>query len=385
MSKFPQDPNTVQPTESADSSNATDEAWKKLKSRLVNETPHPNWQQWANKPHLFQIDDPSSQPQQSQRSVIAMKKSNEEQSHTSSTETEPTVKRRRKMSSARKRWTTGVAACVLAGAVIATPFGNNAMAALLDQFRVQTLTTVDDEQLSDMFDQYRSKGDLGESENRFGAFTSTYGKVEGDFSPSKAAKLLNYTLIKEASKDDERTAYVRSSRTETLNMNVDEINKAIQSLGGTDLLPQSLNNTPIIMHFPETIEYTMTTEDRYAMLTQTKVPTVQFDASVSTDEVFKAISNLPFLPQSLKDGLQSDKIIDGSLPLPVVSDGTNERVTIAGVPVLVTTYTYNDNTAAYSATWIHNGELFTFELNSADKSNNTKETFIKEIEKLIQS
>jgi hypothetical protein len=383
VSKFPHEPSSIQPTEPTNSSHATDEAWKKLQRRLVTETPHPKWQQWANEPQLFQIDDPSSQPQQSQRSVNTMKKPNEEQSHTSSTE--PTVKRRRKMSSARKRWTTGVAACVIAGAVISTPFGNNAMAALLDQFRVQTLTTVDDQQLSDMFDQYRSKGDLGESENRFGTFTSTYGKVEGDFNPSKAATLLNYTLIKEASKNDESTAYVRSSRTETLNMNVDEINKAIQSLGGTDLLPQSLNNTPITMHFPETIEYTMTTEDRFAMLTQTKVPTVQFDASVSTEEVFKAIANLPFLPQSLKDGLQSDKIIDGSLPLPVVSDGTNERVTIAGVPVLVTTYNYHDDTtAAYGATWIHNGELFTFELNSADKSN-TKETFTKEIEKLIQS
>ncbi|WCT56876.1 hypothetical protein PQ456_04960 [Paenibacillus kyungheensis] len=382
MSKFPQDPNNIHPTGPADSSNATDEAWAKLKSQLVNETPHSNWEKWANEPHLFQIDDPSSQPQQSQRSAITMKKSNEEQSYTSSTETEPTVKRRRKMSSARKRWTTGIAACVVAGAVIATPFGNNAMAALLDQFRVQTLTAVDSQQLSDMFDQYKSKNELGEMESRFGTFNSTYGKLEGEFSPSKAAALLNYTLMKEAAQDDKESVQVQSSRTETLIMNVDEVNKAIQSLGGKELLPQSLNNTPITMYFPESIYYTMFKGEDIASLTQTKVPTVQFDASVSTDEVFKAIADLPFLPQSLKDSLQSDKIINGSLPLPIESGGKTERVTIAGEPVLISVYTDNENPTSYSGTWIHNGELFTLDGGSAYT---TYESFTKEIEKLIQS
>jgi len=308
-----------------------------------------------------------------------MKKSNEEQSHTSSTES--TVKRRRKMSSTRKRWTTGVAACVLVGAVIATPFGNNAMAALLDQFRVQTLTTVDSEQLSDMFDQYRSENKLGEMESRFGTFSSTYGNIEGSFSPSKAAELLNYTEVKDFSQDDEEKVQIQSSRTETLNMNVDEVNKAIQSLGGKELLPQSLNNTPITVHFPETIYYPIFKDEQMASLSQTKVPTVQFDASVSTDEVFKAIADLPFLPQSLKDGLQSDKIINGSLPLPVESSGKTERVTIAGEPVLISTYTVNDK-IGYYGTWIHNGELFT--LDGSDIYN-TYESFTKEIEKLIQS
>jgi len=382
VSKFPQDPNNIQPTEPADSSNATDEAWAKLKSQLVNETPHSNWEKWANEPHLFQIDDPSSQPQQSQRSVIAMKKSNEEQSHTSSTETEPTVKRRRKMSSTRKRWTTGIAACVVAGAVIATPFGNNAMAALLDQFRVQTLTAVDSQQLSDMFDQYRGDAEFDEQENRFGIFSSTYGNIEGDFSPSKAAELLNYTLVKEAAQDNKETVNVQSSRTRTLIMNIDEVNKAIQSLGGKELLPQSLNNTPISIHFPESIYYTMFKGENVASLTQTKVPTVQFDASVSTDEVFKAIADLPFLPQSLKDELQSDKVINGSLPLPVESGGKTERLTIAGEPVLISFYKVNDDGITYSATWLHNGELFTFDGGSAYT---TYESFTKEIEKLIQS
>lgn len=379
MSKFPHDPNAVQPTEPEDSSNATDEAWKKLQHRLVTETPHPKWQQWANKPQLFQIDDPSSPLQETQRSVFTMKTSNQEQPNTSSTE--PTVKRRRKMSSIRKRWTTGVAACVLVGAVIATPFGNNAMAALLDQFRAQTLTTVDSEQLSDMFDQYRSENNLGEQENRFGTFNSTYGNIEGSFSPSKAAELLNYTEVKDFSQDDEEKAQIESSRTETLNMNVDEVNKAIQSLGGKELLPQSLNNTPIAIHFPETIHYYIFKDEQMASLSQTKVPTVQFDASVSTDEVFKAIADLPFLPQSLKDGLQSDKIINGSLPLPVESSGKTERVTIAGEPVLISTYTVNDK-IGYYGTWIHNGELFTLD---GAEIYNTYESFTKEIEKLIQS
>lgn len=380
MSKFPHDPNAVQPTEPADSSNATDEAWKKLQHRLVTETPHPKWQQWANEPQLFQIDDPSSPLQETQRSVFTMKTSNQEQPNTSSTES--TVKRRRKMSSIRKRWTTGVAACVLVGAVIATPFGNNAMAALLDQFRMQTLTAVDDQQLSDMFDQYRSENDLGELESRFGTFSSTYGTLEGEFSAPKATSLLNYTLIKEAAKDDKELVNIQSSRTETLIMNVDEVNKAIQSLGGKELLPQSLNHTPITMYFPESIYYTMFKDEDIASLTQTKVPTVQFDASVSTDEVFKAIADLPFLPQSLKESLQSDKIINGSLPLPVESGGKTERVTIAGEPVLISVYTDNENPASYSGIWIHNGELFTFDGGSAYT---TYETFTKEIEKLIQS
>lgn len=382
MSNSQHDPNKNKLNDATDPLSSTDEAWAKLQSRLVHETPHPNWQQWAEFKQK-ETNERIDQPIEIQRSAHFMNTSpsaNQEQPNRSTDQ--PPVKRRRKMSSTRKKWTTGVAACVIVGAVIATPFGNNAMAALLDQFRVQTLTAVDDGQLSDMFDQYRSENELGEQENRFGTFTSTYGKVEGDFSPSKAAALLNYTLIKEFSKDDQELANIQSSETQTLDMNVDEVNKAIQSLGGTELLPQSLDNTLITIHFPESIHYHTIKDEKYASLTQSKVPTVTFDASVSTDEVFKAIANLPFLPQSLKEGLQTDKIINGALPLPVISNGTNERLTVAGVPVVITTQNYSNSPVSYSAMWIENGETFNFD---GGDVYSTHESFIAELEKLIQS
>ncbi|WP_458119876.1 hypothetical protein [Paenibacillus sp. Z6-24] len=298
------------------------------------------------------------------------------------------AKNRKKMNPARRRWVTGIAACAIAGVVITTPFGNNALASLLNQFRMQEVTAVNDKDLDQMFSHYKESGVTEGDMNRFGSFTDSAGKIEGTYSAKKATDMLGYSYIAAAVEDKDSKVTIDSSKTQTLRMNVHEVNKAIEQLGGDTLLPESMDQKPITLTMPETVMYPLGKDDNGGMLYQSGLPEIKFDSSINTEEAFKAIVNLPFLPNNVKGMLQKEKVLTGELPLPVVSNYPTERVTIDGVPVIIEarTYTIQDGTELteqpeYTAYWTKDNQLFTMEGQMFD----TREKMIDQVEELIQS
>lgn len=390
--EHPQEMNTAADPSREDSLPSTDSAWQKMQSLLEKETPHPNWEKWSDP--AFQI-----KTNQAPYSISNLKGMNTTMnSNSSNNHQEPTrqevpaaksARNRKKANPARRRWVTGIAACAIAGVVITTPFGNNALASLLNQFRMQELTAVNDQDLDQMFSHYKESGVTEDDINRFGSFTDSSGKIEGAYPAKKAADMLGYTYMASLVENENSTVSIDHSNTQTLRMNVNEVNKAIQQLGGTTLLPESMNQKPITIHMPETILYPISEgNDKYGMLYQSGLPKVTFDPSINTEEAFTALLNLPFLPDSVKTTLQKEKLLTGELPLPVVSNTPAERVMVDGVPVIITANEYENKIEGkqtswteYTAYWTKDNQMFTLYGETYD----SQDKMIHKVKELIQS
>ncbi|WP_046225645.1 hypothetical protein [Paenibacillus dauci] len=393
--EYPQANHTAEEHDQDAERHATDQAWQNMQALLTKEIPHPNWEKWSDPSFKSKPDKASanlSNPRGMNAIMNPIKPNDQQEPQRQESPATKSSARRNKMNPVRRRWVTGIAACVVAGVVITTPFGNNALAALLGQFRMQEITTVNDNDLDQMFDRYKESGMTDENMNRFGTFTDTTGKVEGLYYPKKAAEMLGYTDLSKMITEKDLRVGVHPSRTSTVRMNIDEVNKAIQQLGGDTLLPESMNQKPISIKIPESITYPLSPEDsstdeNTGLLTQMGLPSVEFDPSINTEEAFNAIMNLPFLPESVKTMLQKEKVLKGELPLPVISNARIEKVTIGGIPVIIGTQNYDNqdgdnvtNYTNYTAYWIKDNQLFMLDGDIFY----SREALIKKAEELIK-
>ncbi len=343
----------------------TDAAWMKMQALLANEAPHPNWQQWNEyQPTVSDVSTPEPNPISN---VKGLKTMNHQPSPTPQ-QTNTKTKSRRLGSKARK-WTAGIAACVVAGTILATPFGNNALASLLNQFRMQDLTAINNDGITNMIDQYHEKGVTTEDMNRFGTFSSTSGTYEGEQTAHQALSKLGYkALPASALKQFEDRVYIFRSQTDTYKLNTNAVNSAITRLGGTTLLPEEMNGKLITINQPETIHYQMIQSDpnsnpdnTWANLEQMAVPKVTFDEGVDPARLFETLADLPLVPQDVKDMLQKQRVLNGELPLPVVSNKQSQRVQVNNIPVVIQEQPHVDGQndyAIYNAYWIKDGEYF---------------------------
>lgn len=340
----------------------TDAAWMKMQTLLAAETPHPSWQAWAER------DQTASEVSVPETTTTSTPKGLNMMNHQPSPAYEQTNtnKKSRRFGSKARKWTAGIAACVVAGTVLATPFGNNALASLLNQFRMQELTAINDDGITNMINQYHDKGVTTEEMNRFGAFSSTSGTYEGEQTAQQALSKLGYTALSaSALKQFEDRVYVYNSETDTYKLNTDAVNSAITRLGGTTLLPEEMNGKLITINRPETIRYQMLESDSeknaWANLEQMAVPKVTFDEGVDPARLFETIAALPLVPQDIKDMLEKQKVLNGEVPLPVVSNHPTQRVEVNNIPVVIQEEPYiagQNDYAIYNAYWIKDGEYF---------------------------
>ncbi|WPP40591.1 hypothetical protein SK066_18635 [Paenibacillus hunanensis] len=368
----------------------TDAAWMKMQALLANEAPHPNWQQWEEyQPTVSDLSAPEPTPISNVKGLNAM---NHQSSHTPQ-QTNTKTKSRRFGSKARK-WTAGIAACVVAGTVLATPFGNNALASLLNEFRMQELTAINDNGINNMIDQYHEKGVTTEDMNRFGTFSSTTGAYVGEQTASQAISKLGYkALSASALKQFEDRVYVSSSQTETYKLNTDAVNSAITRLGGTTLLPEEMNGKLITINQPESIRYQMIVSDSdsnpariWASLEQMGVPKVTFDEGVDPTRLLETLADLPLVPQDVKSMLEKQKVLNGELPLPVMSNQPSKLVKVNDIPVVIEEYPYipeHNDYAIYNAYWIKDGEYFRLE--GSDKVFANTDAIIAKVKELTAS
>ncbi|MFB5683963.1 hypothetical protein ACE3NQ_23905 [Paenibacillus terreus] len=289
---------------------------------------------------------------------------------------------RRRASSARK-WTAAAAAAVIFGAVLATPLGNNALAAILNQFRVQEIATVDSDTLESMFYQL-TPGESFSKDNSFGEFTTKGGAVQGEFTREQAASRLGYRLLPADLTGDKDTVYISPSNEITMKMNVAEVNQAMQRVGATKLLPESLDGKPITLTLHESVMYEMKTgQDQWASLTQMQAPEITVDPSVDVKEALEAVLQLPILPSNLKNQLQQSSILAGSIPMPYVVDKSakTEDITIGDTKVLVEERKFNSMTDR-TAIWIKDGQMFYFEGGSAYEK---EADFMNKLKELVEA
>ncbi|MDY8094815.1 hypothetical protein UY456_17670 [Paenibacillus polymyxa] len=356
---------------------STHEAWERLLQKLAMEPVNAKWEtrDANNKEDVLRLADTLRPPADS----AAIQDS---ESSLKVDAPAPVASFRRRAGKGRK-WAAAVAAAVIFGVVLTTPVGNNALAAFLNQFRVQDIATVDESTLEGMFNQL-VPGKSADIENTFGQFTSESGNVQGDFTREQAVSKLGYQLLPVNVAGTKESVYVTPSQKITMMLNVDELNKAMQRVGATKLLPESMDDKEIAFSTHESVNYDLgTDQDHWATLTQMQAPEITVDPSVDTEKAVDAVLQLPILPSDLKEKVKRSRILAGSIPMPYVVNKSAEtsEITVGGTKVLVTNMKYSSMTNR-TAIWIKDGQFFSFEGGSAYES---EFDFMNKLKELVEA
>jgi hypothetical protein len=360
---------------------ATDDAWAKMQQALANEPVNPVWEVWGQQ---TQAPDAGIQGSEADIETInttaPVQELQEMQTAVSSGKQEGGVTMRRPKMSRRRKWAVTAAAAAILGVVLATPVGNTAMAAILNQFRMQEAAVVNESDLRNIFYQMNEDGTISEAVNKFGTFTSSSGGFGGELPAGQMQEKLGYSPISGDMFDSITNVYVSHSQDATLILNVDAVNQALQRLGSDQLLPESVDGKPITLHMPESVNYDLSTgNNQWANLTQMNTPTIIVDPSIDVEEALKAVLNFPLLPDQWKTNLQQSRVLSGELPMPLLKGEFAEELTIGGTLVIVNTNEYSEG-PVYHATWVKDGQLFDFSGGNLFKD---KEKFLTQLQELI--
>ncbi|WP_379127096.1 hypothetical protein [Paenibacillus sp. sgz500958] len=373
---------TNNPMESNKDKQLTDTAWARMQEKLAMEPMNSVWSTWNQQG----IEDEAMEHKvnsvnysDSQKQGQDTSSSGNDQASIRGTVHTPS-RSRRKMSRGRK-WATAAAGIAVFAAILATPVGNTAMASLLNQFRMQDVTVVKEDDLRDLFYQVTEDGDMKESINKFGTFTYTSGTSHRDLTPDQIPGILGYAPISSLLNEKGNNINVESSQEITLNLKVDEVNKAMKRLGAEKLLPQSVDGKPITLAIPASVNYQLTPDgNHWADLTQMNIPVLTVDPSIKVEEALEAVMNFPLLPDHLKDSLKQSRILSGEIPMPLITGGHSEQLIVGNTEVILETHDYSQEFVSYEATWVQDGQLFRFNGGSlyADK-----DKFMAKLQELI--
>lgn len=346
-----------------------DEAWKRLQEKLAEEPVQLKWKHWPAE--TLEVErELHEQKQEIPPSVAAAEHQAGSISHNVENDGKQSADRNADRSRGlawlrkRRKWAGFAAACAVFAVVVASPAGNEALASILNKFRMQDVTVVQEEDLRSLFNQMSPDGKTREQINKFGTFTQTSGTLQGAYDPEEAAKVLGrkLTIPADFKADEEHKIFVSPSNKLTFTIHVDEVNKAMKRLGAKKLLPDSIDGKPITLELGETVNYNMEDKERklYYHVSQQAVPVVTVDPSIPVAEALNAVLDFPLLPDYLKNGLRQSSILSGgSVPLPVISSGETEKLSVGGVQVVLTVQGSKDH-PYYSATWVKDGQMFTF-------------------------
>ncbi|MVO98109.1 hypothetical protein [Paenibacillus lutrae] len=344
----------------------TDEAWNRIRSKLADEPAHPRWQSWNHelkRDHESLHGQVSGQPDSNEDHDQAFSQSMSEEDSFDQLSV-PKVRRTSSFTvSGRKKrnrkWAGLAAAGLLFGVILATPTGNNALAAILGQFRVQEVAVVQEEDVRAIYNEFRGPGQMQESITKYGVLKTDHGSLTGEFTSLEAEKKLGYKIGPKDAKLLTDKVNINASSTFTFNLNVKEVNEVMQRLGAKKLLPESVDGKEIKVYFPESVFIHLPADkDGSASLTQQNVPVVTVDPSLKLEEAVEAIIQFPLMPDYLKNSLKQNQILSGTIPMPLVSNQNTEKIMIHNTPVTLQLKGQND---FFQATWIKDGQLFNFQ------------------------
>lgn len=357
---------------------ATDDAWARMQQSLAREPVNPVWEVWGQQME----DEPSnseSSAAQATAAAAGVPVQLQQAGDSVHIQTKNEALRRPRMNR-RRKWAITAAAAVIVGTVLATPVGNTAMAAILNQFRMQEAAVIDESDLRNIFYQVNGNGAVSEAQNRFGAFTTSSGGFSGELPIIQVQEKLGYSTLSGEMFKSVPSVYVESSQDITLRLNVDEVNQALQRLGSDELLPESVDGKPITLHMPEIVSYNLSTDsDHWANVTQMNTPVITVDPSIDVAEALKAVLNFPLLPDHLKANLQQSRVLSGEIPVPLIKGETAEELTVAGTLVIVDAHEYNSGTI-YQAAWVKDGQMFEFDGGDVYQD---KDEFLTRLQELI--
>lgn len=346
-----------------------DEAWNKLASRLANLAPHPHWEAWererpvANSPVLSQgaTDEKSAS--------VTETVSGERPGSVRTLLFRPDVRRL-----ARRFAFATVCGCAIAWAL--TPAGGDALAALLQKFRMQEPTIVREQDLEQLFRTIFPYGSTREEVNRLGTFSRTTGESREAVTLKEAERLLGIDLPEPTGFNVQTDlVYLSPAETLTFRLNVDEINRVLRRLGAKTLLPESVDDRPIRLEIGESARinwkgFAEGQRELWYTLLVYPIPIVDVDPSVPVEEAWKAVVQFPLLPDELRRSLQKTALSEGRAPLPLVTRGDVEKIDVDGAKLWVESNplrSEHGENRDYNVFWIRDGHLFILDGGSSSK------------------
>ncbi|PUA38862.1 hypothetical protein C8Z91_12360 [Paenibacillus elgii] len=341
-------------------SDPTDAAWEKLQQRLASEPKSLRWEQWAKEANNLNPSAAVAVETESSQSIAVSDSRSLPVLEPGKTagETPKAYPFVRWIKRRRKRVAASAAVLVLA-AFLSTPIGNEALASILNKFRMQEMTVVQENDLMYLLNSAFPEGQTKESINKLGAFTNTSGKISGIFEVDKLSQMLGRSIVIPKDYDAKQDKpYVSPSNTLTLKLNVDEVNRAMSRLGAKQMLPESVDGKAITLETGEQVHLNVRNGERNYSLTQQPIPVVSVDPSIPVAEALQAVLQFPLLPENLKQSLRNvDLLTTGNVPLPIITNRPAEKVKVGNTDVLIMTESTNKQNY-YSAMWVKQGQLF---------------------------
>ncbi|MFC4777108.1 hypothetical protein ACFO9Q_09955 [Paenibacillus sp. GCM10023252] len=341
----------------------THEAWIRLEKQLQKEEASPLWQQWAAQEQAgrastenhTQLKEATPAAQASSPSILRPQLHLAAQGGLDKEATKPAVRRSwLKRHSAKVGMAT--AAAVLA-VVIAAPSTNQALAALLNKFRMEQVVVVQEDDIEQMFNSiFYSESDT-EATNKFGVFEhTTTGEHVNKLTPQQVQE--QFGLKIPALQLGEKTQLDLSSgpaQQLTFRPKVDEINKLMKKLGAEKLLPESIHDKPITLQTERTlsVNYQQAGQEqgKHVSLSYVAIPTLEIDPSIDAQDAYEAVIRFPVIPDHLRNALAySTKLDDGQVPLPLITDGKADKITIGGLDLYISQPS-EDSSDYWSVVW----------------------------------
>lgn len=374
-----------------------EEAWQKLTSKLQKEEMSPKWAAWASsqldmkKSEEIEIDQTNQVSTNTFKGEMREMKLNEDNKNLMNKNQDNKPKRKKAKRHPAKKWISIAAAAAIAGVMVATPIGDKALAAILNQFRMEEVTSIDEGELMNFVSMISEGEGVQEFISKYGTFTNE--SDDGLSLRSKTAEQIAEALGIQAVTDDlinpKHAGIINSSQTITMKLDIPKVNATMKRLGADDLMPKSLDGKLITFEIPATLYqvYQTADEEKTASIYQQKIPTVSVDSSASLEDAVKAVLNFPLLPDRMKSAIQTEQVLGGKLPMPIITDGTAEKINVDGTSVILEENSYNYGGSGevheilnYTATWIKDDVLYRLEGYTLF---DTKEKMTQEIKELM--
>lgn len=279
-------------------------------------------------------------------------------------------------------WLAAALAAGLAVGLFTTSWGDKALAAMLQTFRVQHLTGVavgeDDWGKVRQALQQSGLSDQELSLDKFGSVSTTSGGKPGQMTLAEASKAIGapVKLLPGQTADQVKDVFVIPQTEFTLRLHVDEVNRVLKRLGAKSTFPAAVDGQPIVGTLPQTVQVSDSgsgsSESRRPTrsLIQMKRPQLDVPGSIDVEQVRKAVLGLPFLPEDARRKLEGAADWRQTLFVPV--DGQTSTARIGGREVI-----YSGTEHWRSAIWLDGERLY--HLNGSYESNDALLLDVKEI------
>ncbi|MFX3632622.1 MAG: hypothetical protein ACE3L7_18105 [Candidatus Pristimantibacillus sp.] len=356
----------------------TEAAWERLAKKLADNEPSPLWSQWSEQ-GAAEADRHIGMKSDAVMTVEAEVK----QLHTQLPPFKKTVVKQAKSNkqSATRRWVKRntakigtVSAAAILAVVIMIPSTNEALASLLNKFKMNEVIVVQEDDLQKLLSTFSNDEGSLETVNQFGEFERvSTGEYQSHIQPEEAFRQFGINVPKLSLGDKTDVGIdIAPSKQYTFKLKVDEINDIMKKLGAKKLIPDAVDGKLLQLMMDQTllVRYSLSNngdhdEYRTISVSYLAVPAIEIDPSIDAKEAFEAIVQLPALPENIRNALvQSSRLDEGKVPLPLITNGDPLKMKINGVDVYLEKF---DKGRYWEAIWMMNDKMVTASFNGIEQ------------------